>query len=179
MSSGNGITSGKDWRAAREQGISVTFRSGNTARIRPVGLDLLVKTGRVPNVLEPMVVQLIETGRADTPASASLEDESAWFDFLNCLCELAFVQPRVVAEPQTEDEIGVWDISLSDKMQLWEVLGTPARMLASHFRQQETALAHLGTSEVHPSTGEQNPGDRALGQSNAGDGRPSDGADVR
>jgi hypothetical protein len=173
------VTSGKVWRQARERGIEVTFRSGHTARIRPIGLDLLVRTGRVPSILESYVVQMIERGSGELPTEATLQDEAVWFDFLDCLCELAFVAPRVVAEPMADDEISVADIDLSDKMELWEVLGAPARLLADHFRsKQESPVAAVAASEAHAPTGEPDPGHPALGQPGAGHAGRADGADV-
>lgn len=172
-------TSGKAWRANREQGLLVTFKSGNVARIRPVGLDLLVRCGRVPDILQACIVQLIETGKGDLPREATLTDESAWFDFLNGLAELAFVSPRVVPEPQADDEISPWDIELADKMQLWEALGAPARALVHYFRSAAERVEPVAAPEVYPPAGQPDPGRETLGQPDAGDARRADGAHGR
>ncbi len=171
-------TSGKDWRTSRENGVLVTFRSGNTARIRPINIDFLVSTGKIPTILESHVVDLIERGTTTMPGATTLEDEKTWFEFLNDLCRYAFVEPRVVDDPKEEGEIGVWDIDLADKNQLWAMLGTPARLLAEQFRLQKDAVASLAADEARPSASLGDPENRGVGQSDLARIGVADGADV-
>lgn len=151
-------TSGREWRAPREQGLTVALPSGHVARIRPVGMDLVVRVGYIPGVLSNFIVQMIETGKGDLPTTANLDEEKEWFRFLDCLVELAFVSPKVVASPQAEDEISIDDVELADKMAIWRVLGAPARALVSYFQSQEERLSSVAASEVQPSTGQPDPG---------------------
>lgn len=168
-------TEGREWRAPREKGITVKLPSGHVARLRPVGLDLLVRVGYVPSILGSYIIDMIERGKGELPKEATLDDEKEWFRFLDCLVELAFVSPKVVKDPQADDEISVDDVELGDKMEIWKLLGAPARELVSYFRQTEERPQAMAASEVHPPTGEPDLERDGVGQPAAGDAGPSDG----
>lgn len=161
-------TEGRVWRAPREKGITVKLPSGNVARIRPVGMDLVVRVGYIPGVLANTIVGMIETGHGEPPTSADLEEEKEWFRFLDCLCELAFVAPRIVKEPQADDEISIDDVELQDKMAIWRVLGAPARALVDYFQRQAQPVEAVANAEVHPSTGESDSGSAGLADGDHG-----------
>ena len=51
------ITSGVKWRQPREEGIIVPLPSGNVARLRPVALDVMISSGKLPDMLTPVAAK--------------------------------------------------------------------------------------------------------------------------
>lgn len=127
--------SGIEWRKARTEGIEFKFPSGMVAYVKPVGVDLFLKLGRVPDFLTPALIEALEIGKSAIPERKTLADELDWIKFVDSVTELAFVHPRVVAEPTGEDEITLEDVEWGDKLALVELLGAPRRKLES-FRPQ-------------------------------------------
>lgn len=135
MSSNNGHTQeieaptlGVQWRQPREQGFLKSLPSGNKAYLRPVTPAALMEhMGEIPDHLTPIVADMIFGGithakvrqltDAMQPGEAqdSLQKASRSVAFANTLCKIAFVNPRVVDNPQAEDEIAPGDIDLSDR----------------------------------------------------------------
>lgn len=121
-------TLGVEWRRPREQGFLKTMPSGNKAFLRPVTpAALMAVMGEIPDHLSPIVadmifggithakvLQLVDTMGVDA-AQDSLERAGKSVAFANTLCKIAFVNPKVVDNPQAEDEIAPGDIDLADR----------------------------------------------------------------
>jgi hypothetical protein len=135
---------GKEWRKAREDGIEFKFPSGMVANIKPVGVDLFLKLGRVPDFLTPALIEALEIGKSAIPQRKTLEDEQSWIEFVDSVAELAFVHPRIVKEPSGEDEIALEDVEWGDKIALVELLGSPRRKLESFRSQPNSDVPSVG-----------------------------------
>jgi len=106
------VTSGREWRRRREEGTLVQLPSGNVARLRPVSLLSLMKRGRIPDPLSGMIDQMIAQGERP---SVSLETYQDFADLIGLVCQVAFVEPRIVDEPTADDEIGLDDVGFEDQ----------------------------------------------------------------
>ncbi len=124
-------TSGKAWREARENGVEIKFPSGFTASIRPIDVDFFVRVGRVPNVMAGMLADLLDGKhvKMDKPPLEKLEDRRDWLDFLNELVKYAFISPRIVDDPQADDEISIDDLAYGDKFIVYQLFAQPAEVL--------------------------------------------------
>ena len=111
------VTLGSQWRQPREAGVPIRLPSGNVASIRSVGLDLVIRLGRVPDVLTPVIVDVVKgQGEGDLAGALhTMKDVQAVMEFLNAVVELCFVEPRIVDKPQAEDEISLGDVDWDDK----------------------------------------------------------------
>lgn len=132
-------TSGKMWRKAREEGFEILFPSGNTAMIRPVEADFFLRVGRIPDALAPLMNTIIsgDSYKLEIPPIEELEKKKGWVDFLNQLVTYAFVTPKVVENPQADDEISVDDLSYLDKFFIYQRFTLPASKLRG-FRKEQT-----------------------------------------
>lgn len=143
-------TPANEWRnASGFDGIVLALPSGLTAKIRPVGLDLYIKLGRIPNFVAPTIKAAMDEpfdsdGNPIThnmPAPVSLQERKEWLEFLDDLARVQFVDPQVVTDdskPLQANQIRANDISLQDKTFLLNYLGDPAKQLA-FFRQWASA----------------------------------------
>ncbi len=171
------VTSGKAWRQAREQGVELTFPSGNTAAIRPIEVDFFVRVGHIPDGLAGTVSKLIngETVKiGDIPASEELEKSKEWLTFLNHLATFAFVNPKVVENPQADDEIAVDDLSYTDKVFLYQFFCRPAQILRSFRHAQTQSVASVGASGSNGAASQPVATDQPVGHAGDGDARSMD-----
>lgn len=167
-------TSGAAWRAARETGVPVQLPSGNIAHLRPVPPERLVAQGEIVDILTPLVAQMLFAG-ADATAEtiekaigAVLGDgeedpdpeqlRSAATNLVNIervcdlVCRAAFVNPIIVDDPQADNEIGLDDLDLADKVHVFTLALRGAAAL-QHFRAQpETDVEPVsnGQGDVQP-----------------------------
>jgi hypothetical protein len=133
------VTSGKQWRKLREEGVMVPLPSGNVVRLRPVGLPELIRGEHVPDLLTPLVAETIWRGEP-SPAqiSESLEMARGSIELLDLICKAAFLEPKLVDNPQADDEISVDDIDLADKSFVLQFVTAPMVALRS-FRDEQTS----------------------------------------
>jgi len=119
-------TPGHVWRQAREQGVVVTLPSGHVARLRGVGPDLLLSRGSIPDALTPLIAGAMGLGQDSIELDRS--DLNTVKDFVALaeeICRLAFIEPRIVDEPEADDEISLDDLSFDDKMFVSRLLQEP------------------------------------------------------
>lgn len=114
-------SSGKELRRAREQGYVLPFPSGESYRIRPATAAGLLKRGKLPNVLLSFVVDALYNGtdgkKVDEFLTLSEKEENAveFLASLQVVCEEMFMEPRIVASPQADDELTIDDIPIVDQ----------------------------------------------------------------
>lgn len=125
----NSPTPPGEWRPT----LLYHFRSGHTALLQPVGLDLFIRVGRVPNSLESIVVDMFKSVGERRFDIASLQDIRDIVQFLDQLCIAVFVAPKVV-EGKADYEAGqisVDDIPYMDKEEVLDFFNDPTRALAA------------------------------------------------
>lgn len=111
------VTSGKHWRKLRQEGQLVELPSGNVARLRPVSLIELWRLGKIPDVLTGVVVELLTASRLDPERALekAAENVKNIADLYVIVCAAAFLEPRIVENPQADNEIAFEDISQEDR----------------------------------------------------------------
>jgi len=139
-------TRGIDWRKPREEGFLLALPSGNSAKIRPVALDVLLRQGKVPDLLTPFVAKMIYEG-VDTDELDKLlsveklaEQSDEMLALIDAICAAAFLEPRIVAEPQAEDEIAIEDVELADRGTVFSLAMLPANDLRRFLERQAPSL---------------------------------------
>jgi len=147
-------TVGKTWRKPREEGHLIQLPSGNCARLRAVGLDLMVKLGRIPDAMASVALDALE-GRGDgTQQLKDLAEGAQMIEFVESVCELAFVSPKIVKDPQADDEIHINDVDMGDKWFVLGFLNRPARELERFRQKQHRDVAPVGPEPEHVETTE-------------------------
>ena len=127
-------TAGTVWRKKAREGALIDLPSGNTARVRNVPISLFfTQAPAITNSLMGVVGEFInkKEGEKAEDAITNLINTKAkeFFEFVDIVCRLAFVSPRIVDTPQGEDEIAVTDLEDADKMAVIQLLGMPAEQL--------------------------------------------------
>lgn len=147
-------TSGKEWRKAREEGFPFRLDSGRMVRLRPVSLAALIRRGDIPNLLIPVVADMLwRKSRTDDrtaeqmAADDSAEEEKWFFDLSGVIIRDCLVAPRVVDNPQADDEISLDDISFSDQLAIYRFAKLPAEVLEMFLPQQNGDVATLPAGE--------------------------------
>lgn len=107
------VTSGTEWRRAREKGELVELPSGKVARLRPISLLSLMKRGRIPDPLSAVISEMIG---GKTKKGIDLETFQGFAELLELVCREAFVEPKIVDEPGADDEIGAMDVGFDDQL---------------------------------------------------------------
>lgn len=167
-------TAGSAWREPRQAGVPVQLPSGNIARLRPVEPQALLKQGEIIDILTPLVAKMLFQGADATAetiaqvigdATAGTDDNPAQLEsaaarladlerVCDIVCKAAFVDPRVVDDPQAENEIAPDDIELADKIQVFTLALRGAAALR-HFRYEPNGdVESLPNSEGQPQPAE-------------------------
>lgn len=151
-------TSAAAWRRAREEGYAFTLPSGKVARLRPVALDALIRSGKVPNLLIPVIARMLweTTGEGDmrTTEEREAEEKAHFIDLVSMIVPAAMLSPRVVDNPKaTADEISLDDLHFGDKLAIYRLARLPAEVLDNFSTGQTGAVEPLPDGEdVHEAT---------------------------
>lgn len=158
------ITPASDWRQGWE-GALVRLPSGRVARIRDVSLDLVVRLGRIPDALTPLVIDLFEHGQdIELPEIETIEDLRARLDFRDAVVRCAFVEPRIVDQPAAADELPLEAIVPADRWFVFRLLGRPVHDLERFRREQESAVDAVDVATGHPDGGQPDPEPARVGE---------------
>lgn len=122
------VTLGKEWRKNREEGVLIQFPSGKWARIRAIDPSAFLMRGQFPDTLNT-VVEAVLIGKTEGGHIYNLESLKGfreYYDFLEFYARHCFISPRIVDNPQAEDEISMDDLETGDKEFLVQVVFIPA-----------------------------------------------------
>lgn len=146
------VTSAREWRKLRQQGVLVELPSGMVARLRPVGLMDLFRAGKIPDALTGIVAELVSNGTF-APEKSEMTGEliTVVADLYDIVCRAAFISPAIVPAPQEDhDEIELEDVSQADRQFVLAWASAPTNELRD-FRQeagsQSATVEPVGTGE--------------------------------
>ncbi len=137
------LTPASEWRKPREEGYEITLLSGRTAKLRPVALDVLISSGGLPDVLTPFAAQTLWQEREPDEIADAAEMAKSYSELINAIVPAAFLYPKVVENPEEDDEIGLDDIDFADKIQVFN-LATAGAMALRKFRDQQGGNVEAG-----------------------------------
>jgi hypothetical protein len=140
-----------EWRKMREQGVVWTLPSGLRARLRPVSVIELMKRGRIPDFLTPIAAEAFSEGGGLLKQTVIQQAEHI-ADLMEAVCMAAFIEPRVIAVPESalksdmqlnelglkDNEITVYHLSPEDWNAVLTFVTAPTATL-SFFRAQQAA----------------------------------------
>lgn len=146
MTQTNGFhaTSGAEWRKLREEGYVVQLPSSQCwVKLRPVAIDALMISGRIPDLLTPLASSHLWSPRWITQDEAKqiLSEAKAareYTELISIIVRAAMVEPKIVDNPQAEDEIALDDLDIHDKFNIFNLMTQPLGWLR-RFRDQQTA----------------------------------------
>jgi len=139
------VTSAKERREKRDAGIELQFPEyGDVVAIRPLDEGFFLQAGMIPDFLAPVVQELIGTGKVSLPTP---EKNEKWLAFLDMMVKYAYLHPKVVDQPQGDDEISIEDVGYIDKTFLYGFFGSPANILRAFRARQIESLATLDAAK--------------------------------
>ena len=158
------VTPAAEWNRARE-GVVVRLPSGRVARLRPISFVLLVKLGRIPEGMVPLIAEIMQGERDDLPAATTLTDMQDRLAFLDAIAATAFVEPRVVdSDPVPDGCIHIDALDHADKEFAFSLLNQPLRALERFRDEQGHDVEPVGASEGHDAPGESTPEPDGVGE---------------
>lgn len=137
------VTPAAEFRKMREQGVEITLPSGRVVRMRTVTPDRLLKLGKIPDILTQLVIKMfygqVTSGDFNgfLDAREELEQTFAQFESLRVVCTAGLLEPRIVDNPQADDEIAIDDLTMSERGWIFRLAFVEADDLAT-FRQRQT-----------------------------------------
>lgn len=132
------VTTGLSWRKPREEGFLVTLPSGNTARLRPVALDVLITSGKLPDLLTPVAASTLFQEQDVAKIGEQGKVAQQYAELINAVVPAAFLSPRIVESPTEDDEISLDDVDFSDKVAVFN-LATAGAVALRSFRDRQAA----------------------------------------
>lgn len=158
------ITPAAEWNRVRE-GVAMRLPSGRVARIRPFSFETLVRAGRIPEGMVPLVSDIMQGERDDLPAAETLADIQDRLAFLDAMVMSAFVEPRVVSDdPPPDGCVHIDALEQIDKEYMFALLNRPLRELERFRDEQGRAVEPVGVAEGHDATGEPTPEPDGVGE---------------
>jgi hypothetical protein len=118
----------------RESGVLQTLPSGRVVRIRTVTPDRLLRLGKLPDILTPLVVRMIyeEVTVSDLDAFLATKEQVTqaleMIDSLNVVCEAGLLEPSI---GPGEGQITVDDLTLAERGWIFKLVFQPAEVLSS------------------------------------------------
>lgn len=99
-------TTVKEWKKAYSEPVELP--SGNYMRVRRIGMETLMATGKMPNSLMSMMRSAVAkgTGTEDIDMNSIVEDDKQLKEmvkFMDDLVVMVSVEPKVHASPKDED----------------------------------------------------------------------------
>lgn len=155
------VTPAAKFRHLREHGVKKKLSGfGRVVRIRPPRLEVLLRSGRVPDILTPMMLRMIQAPLDNEEINEFLRERDnaketlQQIDSLNIMCEEVLMHPRVVdvvKDPATE--ITIHDLTYLERGWIFKWAMLPAEYLAFFRAGQEGDVEPVqdGADDIQPS----------------------------
>lgn len=138
------LTPASEFRRIGREGLVITLESsGRVVRMRSVQLMRMLKAGKIPDPLTAYVASLVYGGdEADTRSIA--EQAVDWLAYLDLVVTAALMHPRVVDDPQEDDEIAIEDLEYAELVEISGWARNPLDAVRP-FRGEQTQPVDVGT----------------------------------
>lgn len=149
------VTPAAEFRRVREQGEKITLKpTGRIVRMRTVKPAYLLRLGKIPDPLAELVIRILHGQitdaqyRAFFDLSERKEHALELTESLRVVCTAALVSPRVVDEPQADDEIYIDDLEDAEQRYIFDLALLEATALSRFRLQQESHVEPVPQSEA-------------------------------
>lgn len=146
-------TSVSQWKKST-QGTPLVVPSGNTCMVRPLGMDVLVKSGMIPNSLMGFITQALSKGKAPSQqddfsiANLGGEQLEEILNLFDAVCVQVVLDPPVYPTPEEgmarhEDRLYVDEVEFGDKVFIFQFAVGGTRDLEKFRQESESYLASV------------------------------------
>lgn len=138
------LTPASEFRRIGREGLVVTLESsGRVVRLRSVQLMRMLTAGKIPDPLTDYVASLVYGGDEDDERTA-VEKAKDWQAYLDLVVTAALMHPRVVDNPQGEDEIAIEDLEYAELVEIHGWARNPLDAVRP-FRGEQAQPVYTGT----------------------------------
>ena len=138
-------THAAEFRRVRLKGEWILMPDGErSVCMRVVRPDHLLRLGNIPEPLAELAISVLY-GRLTNEQWAQffelgerVETALEYAESLRVVCTAALIYPRIVDDPQAEDEIHIDDLDITERRWIFDLAFLEATRLSSFRRQQET-----------------------------------------
>lgn len=151
------IVSGRAWRRAREEGVPVELRPDWFVMMRPVTVDVLIRRGKIPMSLAGVATKRFQSGEgefyeAPIDPNNPLAMTTELIAFATDVAREMFINPRIVDEAVSDDEIQPDDLTTADLGVILMLIDQPAEVLRQFRYKREGNVESVAAAEVHTSS---------------------------
>lgn len=127
----------RDLRAQRDTTAVIRLPfSGLDVEIGLVKLDQLLLSGKIPDLLTPIVASVLWSSVGQGKKEDEIRADKDFYALVNSVVTAALVSPRIVANPTADDEISIDDLNFGDKIIAYTACTQPLGVL-HRFREGE------------------------------------------
>lgn len=119
------ITSGREWHETVRRGEIIELPSGATVRLRRLSVADVLCLGYIPDVISPAVTKAVIYGNTSAYSDWGPQE---FYELWGAICRGTFVEPRIVDNPQADDEIALSDVGTSDRVAVYQWAAGEARL---------------------------------------------------
>jgi hypothetical protein len=121
------LTPASHWKRNYEEGMEIEMPSGAIVRMRPtIDVTYLIATGAIPEGLTAIAMEGLNFDTKDKDAVKSLSENIKRLNELyQVVCTETWIHPRIVANPQADNEIAFNWITKEDKDFTWQLVNQP------------------------------------------------------
>lgn len=144
------LTPASIWRKQTErnaQGYIVPCPSGRVVQLQPVQLDVLIMSGKLPDILTPVAARALWTDATGDDIADKVEVAKGFIDLVDTITTAALMYPVIKEFPIADDEIALSDIGFMDKIHIFRLATGPAETLSTFSDYQKTGLATIPDGE--------------------------------
>jgi hypothetical protein len=150
------VTPASEFRRGREAGEIITLApTGRVVRMRTVKPAHLLRLGTIPDVLTELVIKVLYGKITDAEYREFFtlqERKEAVIDLaesLRVVCTAALLEPRIVENPQADDEISIDDLEDSEQRIIFDLAMLEASSLSRFRQRQEELMEPVDDGESH------------------------------
>lgn len=145
----NTVTQASDWLKSYEEGVIVELPSLHTIRMRPVALDVLLSSGKIPDLLTPLASKTLWDVMPLDKAQTDFKLAGDLTKLMDIVVPAAVLEPKIYlgTGELPKGHIRLEHLSIFDKVCIFQVAIQPVSVLDSFRGKQIGNLESLLTEQ--------------------------------
>ncbi len=127
------------------------YQAGILPACAPYPVDAILSDIEAPNELKVSVAKMFSPGGESASGEETLLEMAQVIDYV---CRKCFLEPKIVDEPEADDEISLLDLSMGDKRFVFEWAMQGVQALRNFREEAQTDVAYLDANAGNEQTSE-------------------------